>query len=324
MRILIIVALLAIQTSLLQAQVRVKMTEESGVRTMPCTVNGLKLRFIFDTGASNVSISLSEAIFMLKNGYMSEDDIKGSSYSQIANGEIVENTTIILRKLEVGGIVLKDVEAIIIHELTAPLLLGNSAINKLGKVQIDGDELIIINPKLSEKEINLTKTNEEINVGSSSSEGLFNEENYEFFKENYGLIKESAEQGDTLSQWTLGMMYYLGEIVSQDYKQAFYWFSKSAEQGYSFAQYRLGYMFSQGEGVLKDIGKAIDWWLLASEQENALAQYQIGLVLIEDYYYTNDEANWTRAAYFIRKAYDNGYEEASEVWERFELWKYLD
>ena len=136
--------ILSFSISLLQAQVRIKMKEENGIYTTPCIVNGLKLRFIFDTGASNVSLSLSEVIFMLKNGYLEEEDLKGSSYSQIANGEIVENTKVNLRELEIGGIKLYNIEASIIHELDAPLFLGQSAIQELGKIQLEGDELIII------------------------------------------------------------------------------------------------------------------------------------------------------------------------------------
>lgn len=128
----------------IQAQVRIKMKNENGVFTTPCSVNGLRLRFIFDTGASNVSISLSEAIFMLKNGYLSETDLRGSSYSQIANGDLVSNTTVIIKELEIGGIILNNIEAVIIHDLSAPLLLGQSAIQKLGKIQLEGDELLII------------------------------------------------------------------------------------------------------------------------------------------------------------------------------------
>jgi clan AA aspartic protease (TIGR02281 family) len=137
--------LLIIFSTLVNAQVKVKMTPENGVYTMPCAVNGLKLKFVFDTGASSVCISLTEAYFMLKNGYLNESDINGSSYSQIANGEVVKNTTVKLRVIEISGIKIYDVDAIIIHELSAPLLLGQSAIQKLGKIQINGEELIIIN-----------------------------------------------------------------------------------------------------------------------------------------------------------------------------------
>ncbi len=108
-----------------------------GTYEIPCKVNGLALKFIFDTGASDVSISLTEALFMLKNDYLSEDDIIGTQYYSIANGEIAEGTTIRIRKLEFGGLTLYNADASIIHELEAPLLLGQSAISRLGKIQID-------------------------------------------------------------------------------------------------------------------------------------------------------------------------------------------
>ena len=144
-RIAITLSILVFFMSSLHGQVRIKMKKENGVYTTPCKVNGLKLRFIFDTGASNVSLSLTEALFMLKNGYLDETDLQGSSYSQIANGDIVENTSVTLKEIEIGGLKLHNIEAVIIHELTAPLLLGQSAINKLGKIQLEGNELVIIN-----------------------------------------------------------------------------------------------------------------------------------------------------------------------------------
>ncbi|MEC9160106.1 MAG: retroviral-like aspartic protease family protein [Bacteroidota bacterium] len=121
----------------------IEMRKENGIYTIPCKVNDLRLRFIFDTGASNVSMSLSEILFMLKNDYISKDDIFGVSEAQLANGDIIENTEVILRKIQIGDIILKDVKANVIHEVAAPLLLGQSAIEKLGSYQIDGSKLII-------------------------------------------------------------------------------------------------------------------------------------------------------------------------------------
>ena len=144
-RLFLFLLVTTISSTVLTGQVRIKMQEENGIYTTPCTVNGLRLRFIFDTGASNVSISLFEAIFMLKNGYLESSDLKGSSYAQLANGEIIENTTVNLKELEIGGLKLYNVEATIIHELSAPLLLGQTAIQKLGRIQLEGDELFIIN-----------------------------------------------------------------------------------------------------------------------------------------------------------------------------------
>lgn len=118
-------------------QENIKMTKEGGVYTIPCVVNGLRLKFIFDTGASDVSISLTEAIFMIKNGYLSENDIQGSTYHQIANGDIVEGTTINIRELKIGNKVLYNIRASVVHSLSSPLLLGQTALSKIGKFSFD-------------------------------------------------------------------------------------------------------------------------------------------------------------------------------------------
>lgn len=119
-------------------EITIKLNKSSsGTYYIPCLVNGLKMNFIFDTGASDVSISLTEALFMIKNGYLKESDIKGTQNYSIANGDIVEGTIIIIRELEFGGIKLRNVRASISHEMQAPLLLGQSALSELGKIQID-------------------------------------------------------------------------------------------------------------------------------------------------------------------------------------------
>lgn len=124
-------------------RIGLKLTKKGGVYEIPCSVNGVNMKFIFDTGASNVCISLSEAIFLIKNGYINEKDIKGSSYAQLADGNIVENTNIILREINIGGCILKNIEATVVHTLDAPLLLGQSAIKKLGRIEMFGDSLYI-------------------------------------------------------------------------------------------------------------------------------------------------------------------------------------
>jgi clan AA aspartic protease (TIGR02281 family) len=121
----------------LNAQTVVKMEKLNGVYVMPCKVNGLPLKFIFDTGASDVSLSIIEALFMVKNGYLSEDDLIGTEYYQIANGDIEEGTKIMLKTIEIGKLKLYNVKASVVHNLSAPLLLGQSALSKLVKIEFD-------------------------------------------------------------------------------------------------------------------------------------------------------------------------------------------
>lgn len=124
------------RTSVLWAQ-SIALERVDGIYKVPCKVNGLQLKFILDTGSSNVSLSLSEAIFMLKNGYLSETDFTGTEKYRIANGEIHEGYTLNLREIEVGGRILYNIKASIVQTMDAPLLLGQSALGQLGKFQID-------------------------------------------------------------------------------------------------------------------------------------------------------------------------------------------
>ncbi|MCQ2147290.1 MAG: TIGR02281 family clan AA aspartic protease [Bacteroidales bacterium] len=114
-----------------------------GTFDVECQVNGLPLSMIFDTGASDVTISKVEADFMLKNKYLSQSDIKGKQYYQIANGDISEGTVINLKEVRIGGAVLKNVNASVVKNQKAPLLLGESVLSKFGTFTVDN-----INSKL--------------------------------------------------------------------------------------------------------------------------------------------------------------------------------
>ena len=108
-----------------------------GTFEIPCDINGLPLQMIFDTGASDVTISSVEASFMLKNGYLSEKDVKGKRYYQVASGEISAGTVITLREVKIGDAVLKNVDASVVKSQKAPLLLGQSAMERFGTITID-------------------------------------------------------------------------------------------------------------------------------------------------------------------------------------------
>src|SRR5690606_37569235 len=127
------------------AQTKVEMQKVGGIYYVPCSVNGLPLKFVFDTGASDVSISLTEAVFMLKNGYLNVEDVGESVYYSIANGDVAKGTKLNIKEIEFAGLKLYNVEASIVHETSAPLLLGQSVISKLGKIELEGNQLTILN-----------------------------------------------------------------------------------------------------------------------------------------------------------------------------------
>jgi len=115
----------------------VKMEKVNGVYQIPVEVNGVNMFFIFDTGASIISISETEAVFLYKQGKLTKDDIKGTANFSDANGDISEGTIIILSTVKIGNKVLKNIEASVVQNLNAPLLFGQSALEKFGKISID-------------------------------------------------------------------------------------------------------------------------------------------------------------------------------------------
>jgi clan AA aspartic protease (TIGR02281 family) len=108
-----------------------------GTYEVPCHVNGLPLKMVFDTGAADVTISSVEASFMLKNGYLADADIKGKQNYVTASGDIHEGTVLRLKEVKLGDAVLKNIEASVVHSQKAPLLLGQSVLEKFGTITID-------------------------------------------------------------------------------------------------------------------------------------------------------------------------------------------
>lgn len=73
-------------------------------------------------------------------------------------------------------------------------------------------------------------------------------------------ITKSAEQGDAPAQYNMGVSYFFGNGVSQDYKQAIDWFLKATEQNNAEAEAFLGEMYDTGQGVVKNDKKAAKWY----------------------------------------------------------------
>ena len=92
------------------------------------------------------------------------------------------------------------------------------------------------------------------------------DESYEFT-----YLKASAASGDVVAQRTMGIKYYKGQGVPQNYKEAAKWFRLSAEQGDTMAQTSLGKMYYDGNGVKQDKVYAYMWWNVAISLGNKIA-----------------------------------------------------
>ncbi|KAA6465149.1 sel1 repeat family protein [Acidobacteria bacterium AB60] len=75
---------------------------------------------------------------------------------------------------------------------------------------------------------------------------------------------EIGERAHVSKETALGDAYLTGRGVSQDLKQAAYWYEKGAGLGDPVAQNQIGYLYEVGLGVEKDQARAMHWYQLAS------------------------------------------------------------
>lgn len=115
----------------------VSMQLENGVYIIPVHVNEILMNFIFDTGASLISISEKEAQELYLQGKLEERDFVGKGQFSDANGDVSEGLIINLKTVKLGNRILRDVLACVVSNQNAPLLFGQSALAKFGKVSID-------------------------------------------------------------------------------------------------------------------------------------------------------------------------------------------
>jgi clan AA aspartic protease (TIGR02281 family) len=116
----------------------------SNIYEVICAINGVPMKFLFDTGASGVLLSRTEADFLLKNDYLKLYDIGEKKKSRLADGSIVESTSVKLRKFKIGDLELENIDASIMDNPDIDLLLGQSVLQKFGKIEIDNERNIMI------------------------------------------------------------------------------------------------------------------------------------------------------------------------------------
>lgn len=82
------------------------------------------------------------------------------------------------------------------------------------------------------------------------------------------VLTAKAEKGDAIAQNTLGLWYYTGKNVKQDYRTAFTWWSKSAQQQNADAIGNMAMCFQLGNGTKKDSVTAYKMYIIAINKGN--------------------------------------------------------
>lgn len=111
--------------------------DESGQFTLRVEVNGSEVEFLVDTGADVVALTEAEAEAL---GVL-PDESEFVPTMQTASG-VGYGAPITLEEIEIGGQKLHDVDAVVVKDLGTNLL-GQSALRRLGSVELKGDKMVI-------------------------------------------------------------------------------------------------------------------------------------------------------------------------------------
>ena len=121
------------------------------------------------------------------------------------------------------------------------------------------------------------------------------------YKQAYELYSQAAESGDAEAQNNIGWFYQRGFYVDKDDKKAFEWYLKAAEQGMAISQENVGYSYANGRGVKQDFSQAVNWYTKAANQGREYSQYRLGELYMEG---KGVAQNYNTALQWFRKAAD--------------------
>ncbi|RYD51782.1 MAG: hypothetical protein EOP52_06255 [Sphingobacteriales bacterium] len=123
----------------------VKIKKVGSVYSIPVSLNDvLKIDFIFDSGASDVSISPDIALTLLKTGTIKKEDWLEGTFYKFADGSVAKSKRFKLRSVKIGNKVLKNITCSISNSIDAPMLLGQSVLSRFGRYTFDNNRQVLV------------------------------------------------------------------------------------------------------------------------------------------------------------------------------------
>ena len=105
------------------------------------------------------------------------------------------------------------------------------------------------------------------------------------------------------AQYAIGMLYWVGQGVTQDTVASANWLREAAQLNHAGAQLKLGFLFLTGDGVKKDEFEAFKWLQMAAQQGEVDAQYNLGVMYRDG---LGVEPDQQRAMHWFYQAADQG------------------
>jgi len=117
--------------------ISVPLVRQGGTFAVPVLVNeAISLRFIVDSGASDVNIPTDVVNMLIRDGVISPSDFLGRKPYVLADGSRIVADTFRIRAMRIGNRVVEDVTATV-GSASSPFLLGQSFLRRFRSWSID-------------------------------------------------------------------------------------------------------------------------------------------------------------------------------------------
>ena len=122
----------------------VPLVQDGGTFRVPVTINGqLTLKFVVDSGASDVSIPADVVLTLVRTETITDGDFLGKQTYTLADGSTVPSQRFVIRSLKVGDRLLENVTGSI-APVAGSLLLGQSFLSRFKSWSIDNQRQALI------------------------------------------------------------------------------------------------------------------------------------------------------------------------------------
>jgi clan AA aspartic protease (TIGR02281 family) len=267
-----------------------------GLFWLPVQINSMiTLRFILDSGASQVVIPADVALTLTRTGTVDASDYIGTETATLADGSTRSVKVIRLREVRVGGQVVSNVTAQV-SPISGIPLLGQTFLSKLPAWTIDNARCALV---LNEMPGSITgpqqsalppqapqawpPTQPAAPAPRSLVTELLQRARLAYAGKDYSeamrWLQMAAAQGSAPAQDGIGTLYENARGVPLDYAEAIRWYRMAADQGYAAAQNKIGVMYQRGWGVSQDYAEAMRWYQLAAAQRFAPAEVNIARMI---------------------------------------------
>lgn len=145
---------------------------------------------------------------------------------------------------------------------------------RIGKEVFNSKELVQLKEQLKYMDIEFAEAINKIieDQKITFSMLLLTQKDQKEVDEGVRYLEELDQEKVPFATYLLGLLYYGGVLVDQDYNKSFNYFDKLAKTGNSNAQVMLGVMYFMGYAVKEDNLKAYEYWTEAYKQNDVFAK----------------------------------------------------